>query len=200
MNRRSFFGALATIIGGALAPKADLFDPERALWIPGEKTIFDVGASTQKAIAEKLTGDLTRWRIQFPDGTAMTFEGILSHIEANGGADGFVNLDVSVRPTGAPTFEQLPKGEYSMQPMERGALYAPGGTILSRGSEQFEITEIEPPRIERQRMDVTTFMDSEPRFEEMGLKRMTDLRFSLNFDPTTGPDVLDKLRKEMWGG
>lgn len=42
MNRRGFLKLLGLAAAGALAPDLEL-DPERLLWVPGTKTIFDLG-------------------------------------------------------------------------------------------------------------------------------------------------------------
>lgn len=44
MNRRRFLSLLG------LAAPAMALDPERALWVPGEKSIFDLGASPARVI------------------------------------------------------------------------------------------------------------------------------------------------------
>lgn len=42
MNRRGFLGALLTATAGVAVSSLDAFglDPERALWVPGQKTFF----------------------------------------------------------------------------------------------------------------------------------------------------------------
>lgn len=72
MNRRSFLRTLglgavaATIPAGALK----LFeDPERALWVPGQKTIIDLGATVQvlPATDEEILRDATRKLLSNPN-------------------------------------------------------------------------------------------------------------------------------------
>jgi hypothetical protein len=46
MNRRSFLKRFATATAAALATNV-FDDPERLLWVPGQKTIVDLGATKQ---------------------------------------------------------------------------------------------------------------------------------------------------------
>lgn len=46
MNRRAFLGSLASLAAGMA------LDPERALWVPGRKTYFDIQAPPVLAFCE----------------------------------------------------------------------------------------------------------------------------------------------------
>lgn len=59
MNRRRFLSLLG------LAAPAMALDPERALWVPGEKTIFDLGAPARGIeLADQFAVDFD-WRTEF---------------------------------------------------------------------------------------------------------------------------------------
>lgn len=87
MNRRSFLARLSTGLAAAVAGAT--IDPERLLWIPGQKAVFDLGARptlvidsplepfVQAITMDKMLADMARHRPE--PGTEWT--GYLAHDE-----------------------------------------------------------------------------------------------------------------------
>lgn len=69
MNRRAFLKTLAAAAAGAVAAE---FDPERLLWVPGQKTFFlppEKRLVTAKTLEEALARSVM---VEFPDGQRMS--------------------------------------------------------------------------------------------------------------------------------
>lgn len=85
MRRRTFLSVLGTLAGGMM------FDPERALWIPGQKKIFDLGQHIHR--------ELDRFRVVFPDGTEYLFDGSFVNTVSEAVGE-YITSTISIVPDG----------------------------------------------------------------------------------------------------
>lgn len=195
MNRRGFIAALTTGIAGLLARPGIAFDPERELWVPGEKTIFDMGASVEKFLKET-------YRITLPDGTTWTFQGIMTNLQLTAPLEGLMTYEVDVTPTGPLTIdssrsehrrpaikEDYPYIAHGMRVEQLGPAECADLKVLTeargivQGTEFVNIAEIQVPRLERE----PGFEIRDPKTEEVvehvpGLKRMGNMHISGYFN------------------
>lgn len=68
LGRRGFLGVLASVMTGAV------LDPDRLLWVPGQKTIFDLGAGAPE-LAKVVIADEYGIGYAFQPGDVVTFDG-----------------------------------------------------------------------------------------------------------------------------
>lgn len=137
MKRRTFLGALGALVGGMV------LDPERALWVPGQKKIFDLGQHAP------LLGE--RFRIVFSDGTEYAFNGILRQVWSESVTDGQLITDISITPVGPVNISSralLIREEQSV------AMAAQPSRFFVEGEPFGKVVEIAVPTLERSVIEV----------------------------------------------
>lgn len=189
MNRRSFLRFLGIGAAAAVVAPEMVLDPERALWVPEAKKIFDLG---EKPHLPALTSP---FRIVLPDGTVWNFDGYVKKVATQAPVDGLFETTLEIQPSGPMTFE----GTERTSPRSRvGALTAPVASHLSvNGGAPLELSEIQVPHIARNVFDVTDVGDDFARYEIGGLKRVGSVEMTIS--GAFEPDVLRTLFEHQPG-
>jgi hypothetical protein len=139
-------------------------------------------------------------RITFPDGTAWQMQGFVTSQTVDCPIDGVSEstvqfqptgpcecLDESYKPEGNVTVDGSPVKRRRGQPTQRGQVLAPTTTVSLDGVDVGELQDIQLPRMRAELIDVTrdpafTGMPEDHREYIPGLKRVSPMTFTVNFD------------------
>lgn len=184
MNRRNFLRFLGIGAAAAVVAPEMVLDPERELWVPGAKSIFDLGAKPPLVLAS------SPFRIVLPDGTVFSFDGIVRSIAAEAPVDGLLQTRLSIQPTGALNIESSPPKEV------RGAGRIPLHASIAAhasfvGGAPVELQDITLPRLERTMHSLPLEPGEEFERYVPGLIRSSPVEMTIS--GTFEPDVLRTL-------
>lgn len=185
MNRRNFLRLLGIGAATAVVAPEMILDPERELWVPGAKKIFDLGATPPMM---SLTSP---FRIVLPDGTVWNFDGIVKAIAPQVSLDGEILTTLEIQPSGPMTFDEVERPNVQRHGLQLATSMPAHASIL--GDAAVELRDIELPRLEREVFQVPTPLGAD--FEEYipGLRRCSPVTMTLqgSFAPETLSALFD---------
>jgi len=176
MTRRDFLQLLGAI---GVVPAL----PAEALRLAAE----DPAAPVTPAFERLFDGET--FTISFPDGTAYRFRGMLTSLANSAPVDGLVTTSVSVRPTGPVEIVER------RRPAAPPAAASTGVVMIERGGESVgELIEVCLPHAEQSTHD---FEGDDGCMTSMpGLRKVSDLTFTVNFDEAKFEALADAMKGE----
>ena len=169
ISRRAFLASIPALYAALKNIDLDM-EPVKVLLPPVEPPPSVLGG----------TSLLQKFRVDFPDGASLSFNGFVTHAETQLPVDSLATVQMDIQPTGEMEYTPPVKGQ-RRRPNRKDAIEANATEVSFNGKSLGDVQEIRLPQVRRTMIDISTIQDSAPNFME-GLRRPTPLMLTVAWD------------------